>query len=383
MSGPARHIGVVATFSKENEKRVPIHPAHFGDLAPELRKRLIFETGYGDRFGISDAELTTKHGFRVGTRVQVMQSDVVVMAKPEPADMRLMADGAVLFGWPHCVQQWDITQIAIDKRLTLIAFEAMHEWSRDGRWMRHTFNRNNEMAGYCGVHHAMGLLGWDGSYGPKRKAFVIGHGSVAQGAILALRARGITDITAATDHAAPCVPLAGRYPGVHYIQFARSKSAEDPRVEVAGANMKMIDVLSEADVIVNGILQDTDDPLMFVGKEDEPRLKAGCLILDISCDEGMAFHFASPTSFNSPVIKRPRNVTYYAVDHTPSYLWQSASFEISTEVVRRLPIVAGGSIGWPSDETIRRSIEIQGGEIANPKILTFQRRSERYPHSKL
>jgi alanine dehydrogenase len=67
------------------------------------------------------------------------------------------------------------------------------------------------------------------------------------------------------------------------------------------------------------------------------------------------------------------NATYYAVDHTPSYLWRSASWEISKVVVPYLEKVIGGPERWEEDETLRRAIEIKGGEIRNPKILSFKR----------
>ena len=43
-----------------------------------------------------------------------------------------MHEGQVLWGWPHCVQDREMTQLAIDRRLTLIAFEAMNHWTVDG-----------------------------------------------------------------------------------------------------------------------------------------------------------------------------------------------------------------------------------------------------------
>ena len=52
--------------------------------------------------------------------------DVIMLPKPLAADVAELSDGQVLWGWPHCVQDAEITQLAIDKRLTLIAFEAMN-----------------------------------------------------------------------------------------------------------------------------------------------------------------------------------------------------------------------------------------------------------------
>ena len=118
---------------------------------------------------------------------------------------------------------------------------------------------------------------------------------------------------------------------------------------------------------------------MFVNEHEAGRLKPGCLIVDISCDEGMGFFFAKPTTFADPMFKVGA-INYYAVDHTPSYLWNSASWEISKGVIPYLPVVMGGASEWEKDQTIRKAIEIQDGIIRNPKILSFQNRAEAYPH---
>ena len=46
------------------------------------------------------------------------------------SDLAELRDGQVLWGWPHCVQDAELTQLAIDRRLTLIAFEAMNHWTQ-------------------------------------------------------------------------------------------------------------------------------------------------------------------------------------------------------------------------------------------------------------
>ena len=44
-------LGVLATSSKENEFRLPIHPQHFDRIDADLRARILLERGYGDRHG--------------------------------------------------------------------------------------------------------------------------------------------------------------------------------------------------------------------------------------------------------------------------------------------------------------------------------------------
>ncbi len=90
---------------------------------------------------------------------------MLLLPKPMAEDVTEMRDGQVLWGWPHCVQDETITQLAIDRRLTLIAWEAMNHWGDDGSFGIHVFHNNNELAGYCSVLHAMELIGTTGEYG--------------------------------------------------------------------------------------------------------------------------------------------------------------------------------------------------------------------------
>ena len=76
-------------------------------------------------------------------------------------------------------------------------------------------------------------------------------------------------------------------------------------------------------------------------------------------------------------------IHYYAVDHSPSYLWDSATWEISEALLPHLETVIGGPAAWEADETIRRAIDIRDGVIQNPKILSFQRRAKEFPHRRL
>ena len=94
----------------------------------------------------------------------------------------------------------EITDIAVERKQTLLAFESMHSWTTGAVRDVHLFYRNNEMAGYCAVQHAFGLYGIDGHYGPPRSAVVLSLGSVSRGAICALLGRG--------SRTSPCTPRA-------------------------------------------------------------------------------------------------------------------------------------------------------------------------------
>ena len=373
-------VGVIGTSLKDEERRVPIHPEHLLRLDKELRHTLVFETGYGERFGVPDDELAKQVG-GLASRDQLLETmDAVIIAKPVLADFEQLREGGVLWGYPHCIQQQEVTQVAVDRKQTLIAFEDMFVWGPEGQVGRHTFYKNNEMAGYCAVIHALQLKGIDGHYGNQRKVFIFSFGAVSRGAIYALKAHGFRDITICIQR--PDYEVREEVLDCHYVTL-KMGGKNEPRmlvVEHDGSQRALTDVISEAGIIINGTFQDPNNPIDFVLEGEKSCLKQGCLIIDVSCDEGMGFYFAKPTTFKEPMFQVEK-VDYYAVDHTPSYFWESASRSISAALVVHLPAIAAGPEEWQKNETIRRAINIDQGVIQKTDILAFQNRHVDYPHA--
>lgn len=372
-------LGVMAKSSKENERRLPIHPAHFPRIDADLLSRIYLEHGYGERFGVSDDELARSvAGIR--TREQLIaETDVILLAKPLPHDLAELRDGQVLWGWPHCVQDEKLTQRAIDGRLTLIAFEAMNHWTSDGGFNLHVFHKNNELAGYCSVLHALESIGSTGVYGRRLRAIVIGFGATARGAVTALNAHGVHDVDILTNRDVTAVGSP-----IHSARIVHfDHSDDDPRRSVVlceDGPRPLAAFLAEHDIVVNCVLQDTTAPLTFLVDEDLAAFAPGSLIVDVSCDEAMGFGWARPTAFTDPIFMVGNGIVYYGVDHSPSYLWNSATWEISEALLPYLRTVLAGGEAWDSDETVRRAIEIRDGVIHNPNILSFQHRAAEYPH---
>lgn len=376
----ARHdagvnLGLVSTSRKPDERRLPVHPAHLERLPDGAQ--VYAEAGYGHAFGRSDDELAPLVSGLL-PREEILQLDVVVLPKPEPEDLLGMRDGGILWGWPHCVQQRAITQAAIDKGLTMIAWEAMNFWGLDGGFARHVFHRNNELAGYCSVTHALTLLGSTGAYGRPLRAAVISYGATGRGAVNALIALAAADITVLTQRDVRTVDVP---PHVRTASYGRD--SDDPTRALVlddDEHTPLPEFLAGNDVVVNCVFQDPLEPLVFLREEDLDLFGPRNLFVDVSIDEGMGFAWARPTSFAEPLLTVGPGSLYYAVDHSPSYLWNSSTWEISEALLPYVEPVLAGPDAWEADETLRRAIEIRDGVVVNPKILEFQDREPEYPH---
>jgi alanine dehydrogenase len=377
---PQLTVALIATSRKPDERRLAIHPAHLERIDEALRPSIFLEHGYGERFGFSDAQLTPLvGGFR--TREELLaECDVILLPKPLAEDLQTLRPGQVVWGWPHCVQDRALTQLAIDRRLTLIAWEAMNHWTREGNFSVHVFHKNNELAGYCSVLHALQLLGSTGDYGRRLRAAVISFGATARGAVRGLSALGISDVTVLTQRSVSAV--ASPFASVRMQHFQRDPANPSRTLALKDPEPgPLAEVLGQYDIVVNCILQDTEEPLMFVMDEDLHHFTPGALFIDVSCDEGMGFEWARPTSFAAPMFTVGQGLNYYAVDHSPSYLWNSATWENSEALLEYLPIVMAGPAAWDGVETIRRAIEIREGQVENDRILSFQGRAATYPYA--
>ena len=168
---------------------------------------------------------------------------------------------------------------------------------------------------------------------------------------------------------------------VHYERDP--DNSHRPLALKSSGSESVAEFLAEHDIVVNCILQDTDEPLTFVTNDELELFAPGSLIIDVSCDEGMGFEWARPTSFAEPMFTVGADVRYYAVDHSPSYLWNSATWEISEALIPFLATVMSGGEAWEANQTVRRAIEIRDGVVQNPRILSFQSRSPAFPHPKV
>jgi alanine dehydrogenase len=371
-------LGVFAGSRKPDERRLPLHPRHIAGIDRDLRELIYLEHGYGNDFGLGDADLAPLVAGHRSREELISECEVLLQPKPLAADVAEMREGQVLWGWPHCVQDEALTQAAIDHRATIIAWEAMNHWNPDGTFNLHVFHMNNELAGYCSVLHALQLAGVTGKYGRPLRACVIGFGATGRGAVTALSALGVQQVSVLTQREVAAV--ASPIHSVRMITFEQDPARPGDTLELDGLNESVEQFLAEHDVIVNCVFQNTDAPLMLVTNDELPLFRPGSLFVDVSCDEGMGFEWARPTSFADPTFVVGDRLLYYAVDHSPSFLWDSATWEISLALMPHLRTVMEGPEGWLSDDVIARAIEIHDGEIRNPKILSFQGRAAEFPH---
>ena len=308
--------------SKKNEKRRALIPQHIAGLKhPEM---LFFEKGYGEVIGFSDEDYINA-GANVVSREEVLSKDIVCDPKIGDADYLGSLKNQTVFGWLHAVRNRDIADKLIDNGLTGIAWEDMYSDNR------HTFWRNNEIAGEAAVMHAFQCYG-EMPY--NTKVALIGKGNVGCGALKILTLLG-ADVT---------------------IYDRKTEALFKKELPLY-------------DVVVNALLWDSSRTDHIIWREDLKRMKKGALIIDISCDRHGAIETSEQTSIDSPTYTVD-GICHYVVDHTPTLFYKTATSGISEQVCKFIDELVDGSYG----EIIKKAVCIEKGEIKDHRINEFQNR---------
>ncbi len=311
--------------TKKNEKRRALLPSQIPFI--KNKSRLFFETGYGEILGYSDDEYR-KQGVTVSDKKEVLAKDVICDPKIGDANyLSLLSKGQIIFGYIHAVQNRNITDIIVNSSLTAIAWEDMFDGGR------HVFWRNNELAGEAAIMHAFTLYG---RLPYECKIAIIGRGNVARGAYRSLASLG---------------------------------------ADIVVYNRKMEDLLrkeiGEYDILVNGVLWDTDRQDHIVSREDLQHMKKGAAIIDISCDRSGGIETSIPTTIDNPVYTVD-GILHYAVDHTPSLLFHTTTKVLGEVLVKYIDDIIEDKI--ESNITLKNAVIIKNGEILDKRITTYQKR---------
>ncbi|MDD7306756.1 MAG: N(5)-(carboxyethyl)ornithine synthase [Peptoniphilaceae bacterium] len=308
---------------KKNEKRRALVPRDLKEI--KNVDKLYFETGYGQELGFSDQDYINM-GANIGSFDQVLEKDII--CDPKIGDESFLSDlkeGQTVFGWLHAVQNKDIADKLLEKKLKVYAWEDMYE---DGR---HVFWRNNQIAGEAAVMNAFecfGIMPYN------TKVAILGRGNVASGALKILTCLG-ADVTIYNRH----------------MEKLFKKE------------------LPNYDVIINAILWDVSRKDHIIYKEDLKRMKKNALIIDISCDRAGAIETSVPTTMDDPIYLVD-GISHYVVDHTPSIFFKNASFGLSEEVKKYIDQLIEGNVS----KTLKDALIIDEGKIIDQRIIAFQNR---------
>ncbi len=302
--------------NKENEKRRALIPQDVAKM--KHADQLFLEEGYGAVLGYPDQDYEAC-GANIAAREKTLACEIVCEPKIGDAEYLDRLKDQTIFGWVHLVQNREITEKVVAGGLTVYAWEEMF---CEGR---HSFYRNNEMAGEAAIMHAFLCYG-EMPY--NANVAVIGRGNAARGAMRILN----------------CL-------GAHVTVYDR-RTEKLLRQEIG-----------KYDVIVNALLWDTGrkDPIIY--REDLKRMRKNSLIIDVSCDREGAIETSVPTTLEEPTYLVD-GVMHYVVDHTPTLFYKPASAAISAEVCK----YADELIEDKPGKVLEAALAVEHGVLKDPRL---------------
>jgi alanine dehydrogenase len=268
-------------------------------------------------------------------------------------DYKMIDPKKICWGWHHLVQNKRNVDLILEKQLTIISIEQMFE---DGKYI---LEDNRLIAGYASVMHSLQLKGQTGyllDNLDQPQIAIISYGCVGKGATDALCMMGMHNVDVYTKRNPELVTE--KRNGVNYYTYPEQQNW--PKI------------LKNYDIIINCILQDPLNPIIFLKKEDITDLTKNMFIIDISCDPGMGFDFAVSTTFKEPIIKITDNVDFYGIDHSPSIFYDTITRKISKKILKYIGYVIDGE--YMTNNTLSDAIEIDHGVVVNKNIILFQNR---------
>lgn len=317
-------IGLIKSH-KEHENRRALIPE---DIHLIKNKAYIFiEESYGEVLGYSDEDYLREGIGGVCSREEILQKDVICDPKVGDAEYLDSLNDQIIFGWVHVVQNKDITDKILARRLTAYCWEDMYEMGR------HSFWRNNEIAGEAAIMHAYLL---HGVFPYNTKVAVLGRGNTARGAVKTLN-----------------------YLGAHVVSYDRRTEA------------LFRQELKEYDVVVNAILWDTKRKDHIIYREDLKDMKKGAMIIDISCDRNGGIETSVPTTIANPTYFVD-GIRHYVVDHTPSLFYKTTSIDLSHQFAKFADAFIENRM--KDCEVLKGALAIKEGIVLDERIVEFQKR---------
>jgi len=312
--------------TKKNEKRRAILPIDI--MKVDNPNHLYLETGYGDVLGISDEEYS-RTGVNIVSKEEVLSCDVICDPKLGDADyLYSFTDSKILFGYMHAVQNIKITNAILETKSTAIAWEDMFEGNK------HVFWKNNQLAGSSSILHAFTFFG---RMPEECNVALIGKGNAAIGALKILNRLGAN------------------------VEIFDRKS-----------ELRLRNELGNFDVIVNALLWDTSRTDHIIYNKDLKRMKANSFIIDISCDNNGAIESSYPTSITDPTYIYD-GILHYAVDHTPSLFYKTATKNFSEEIIKYLDfIITNENL---ENDCLKDATIIYAGNVLDERINKYQQRT--------
>ncbi|HVB26279.1 MAG TPA: alanine dehydrogenase [Mycobacteriales bacterium] len=317
---------------KDHEYRVAITPSGVHELVA-VGHRIFVEKDAGVGSAIPDEDFVAAGATIIGAADDVWAEAELVLKVKEPVaeEYHRMRADQVLFTYLHLAASAPCTRAILDSGITAIAYETVQLPDGSLPLLAPMSEVAGRMAPQVGAHHLQrdgggrGVLmgGVSGVYAAK----VVVLGAGVSGMNAAAIALGMQAEVLLLDRNIARLREADRiYQG--HLQTVASNRYEIERACI------------DADLVIGAVLVPGAKAPTLISNDLVSRMKPGCVLVDISVDQGGCFEATHPTTHSDPTF-RVHDAVFYcvanmpgAVPHTSTYALTNVTLPYAERIAR-------------------------------------------------
>jgi alanine dehydrogenase len=344
---------------KDHETRVGITPAGVKALT-EAGHKVLVETKAGELSAFPDDEYQSAGAEIVGNAAEAWgHADMVVKVK-EPVEKELLffRDGLTLFTYLHLAPLPELTDALLRKRVTGIAYETI----RDRQGGLPLLTPMSEVAGRMSVQVGASYLE---SERGGRGVLLGGVPGVSPGDVCIIGG-GVVG-----TNAAKMALGSGAKVTLIDVNLNRLRELDDifngRLYTVASNSYNVTRAVSEADLVIGGVLIPGATAPKIVTREMVQGMKKGAVIVDVAIDQGGCIETAKPTTHSDPSYVVD-GVVHYCVTNMPAAVPYTSTLALTNATFPYVMKLA--KIG--ANEAIRTDLSIREGVNTYHGYITYK-----------
>ena len=354
-------IGVPREIKKQ-ENRVGLTPGSVRELVHHGH-RVLVETGAGEPIGFIDAHYRGAGAKIAREAAQVFaKAEMIVKVKePQPAEIRMLREGQVLFTYLHLAPDRRQTLGLMKSNCVAIAYETVT--GPGGRGLP-LLSPMSEVAGRMSIQAGAHCL----------EKYQGGSGMLLGGV------PGVA--------AAKVVILGGGVSGTHAARMAMGLEAHVTVIDINlqqlyaldlqfGPKLNTIyatrDAIEEyvlgADLVIGAVLVPGAAAPKLVTRAHVKRMKKGAVLVDISIDQGGCFETSRPTTHANPTFIVD-GVVHYCVANMPGAVARTATMALNNATLPFALALAdkGYRRALSEDRNLMNGLNVHHGRITYPAV---------------
>ncbi len=339
---------------KEQEDRVALIPAGVKELI-NAGHRVLVERHAGSGSGYYDSDYAEAGAELLeGSREIFERAEMIVKVKePQPAEVRLLCRGQVLFTYLHLAASRELTESLLASDVTAVGYETV-----ESRGKLPLLEPMSEIAGRMSVvvgayylaRHNGGkgiLLGGVPGVLPGR-VVVIGGGTA-----------GINAARMASGLGADVTILEVDLERMRFLDITMSKTHT-----LFSTEANLLELLPRVDLLVGAVLLPGSKAPKLIRREMLRQMRPRSVLVDIAIDQGGCAETSHPTTHQNPVYVE-EEVSHYCVANMPAAYARTATQALTNVTFRYVKLIADYGLDGACEREpgLAKGVNLRDGKI--------------------